>query len=79
MKLFQASASLPEGGEGSKMEEIVHTIMNNEFDVNLKDAQGNLLLHDAIKVCVYLSTRHVKQEYHYNLGCRRMMLSVQRR
>ena len=48
-KLFQAS--LPEGGEGSRMEEVVHTIMNNEFDINKADNQGNLLLHEAIKVC----------------------------
>ena len=52
-KLFQASASLPEGGEGSKMEEIVHTIMNNEFDFNTADDKGSLLLHEAIKVYGY--------------------------
>jgi hypothetical protein len=50
-KLFQASASLPEGGEGSKMVEMVHAIMNNEVDLNAKDATGSLLLHEAIKVC----------------------------
>ena len=48
-KLFQASLS--EGGEGSRMEEVVHTIMNNEFDINKTDDKGSLLLHEAIKVC----------------------------
>ena len=49
-KLFQASASLPEGGEGSRMEEMVHAIMNNEVDFNTTDDKGSLLLHEAIKV-----------------------------
>ena len=48
-KLFQAS--LPEGEEGSKMEEIVHAIINNEVDINKPDDKGDLVLHEAIKVC----------------------------
>ncbi len=58
-ELFQASASLPEGGEGSRMEEMVHAIMNNEVDLNTKDDNGGLLLHEAIKVC----------DYFINWGC----------
>ena len=48
-KLFQPSLS--EGGEGSRMEEIVHAIINNEVDINEPDDKGDLVLHEAIKVC----------------------------
>ena len=49
-KLFQAP--LPEGGEGSRMEEVLHIIINNEIDVN-GDQNGMSLLHEAIQVQNY--------------------------
>ena len=47
--LFKASH--PESsGEASRMEDLVHTMINNEFDVNEVDSSGVSLLNDAIKV-----------------------------
>ena len=50
-ELFKASD--PGGtGECSRMEELVHMMINNEFDVNEVDDSGESLLHEAIMVTV---------------------------
>ena len=48
-QLFKASD--PEGtGESSRIEELVHVLINNELDVNTVDDSGVSLLNGAIKV-----------------------------
>ena len=53
-KLFRAAH--PEGGEGSRMEEVIQTIINNEVKIS-EDDDSVSLLHEAIKVKLYVMHR----------------------
>lgn len=42
--------AVPSEEEGSKMEQVLHTVINNVDDINAVDDHGGSLLHSAIQV-----------------------------